>query len=326
MAVETLDKFKGTLLGCAVGDALGAPVEGMSREAIAGAHGRVDGFLDGRFGRGRITDDTQMTVTLAQSIVEIGRFDLTHAAFKFARWMEASDGGVKEARGVGMACAEACRRLAAGVDPSRSAVESAGCGSAMRASPVGLRYCGDPAALVSAAVAQSGITHSSPEAAAGAVAVAAAVSAGIADAGDLDRARFLDELAAAVERTERVMSLKIAGLADYLDASVEEGFSYTGTGGHVLETVPAALFAFARTPYDFEGTVLAAVNAGGDTDSMAAIAGAVSGSFNGECGIPAGLREGVEGTAYLRSLAFRLYTLTPAGRPDRRPLVPGSGT
>lgn len=326
MTVDTLDRFRGALLGCAVGDALGAPLEGMSRGAIAEMHGEVTDYLDARFGRGRITDDTQMTVALAQSITEIGRFEVTHTAFKFARWIEASDSGVKEARGVGMACAVACRRLASGAGPEESAVESAGCGSAMRAGPVGLRYCDDPAGLFDASLRQSGITHRHPEAAAGAAAIAMAVALGVRDGGDLDRAGFIRELAQFVERADRGMSSRIAGLADYLDASPEEGFAYTGVGGYVMQTVPAALFAFIRTPYDFRSTVVTAVNAGGDTDSIGAMAGAVSGAFNGERAIPAGWKEGVEGADYLRSLAFRLHTLTPAGKPERRPLVPGFGT
>ncbi len=96
-----LDRFKGTLVGCAVGDALGAPVEGMPSTVIAEIYGRVTDFLDERFGAGRVTDDTQMTVSLAQSFIEIGRFDLEHAAFKLGRWMQFSDRGVKEARGPG---------------------------------------------------------------------------------------------------------------------------------------------------------------------------------------------------------------------------------
>src|SRR5450756_2217177 len=117
-----LDKFKRTLLGCAVGDALGAPVEGLPTEDIRQKYGLVTDFIDERFGAGMITDDTQMTIALAQAIIEMGRFDKGHAALKFGRWMEASDKGVKEARGVGMASATACRRLYQGVSPEESGV------------------------------------------------------------------------------------------------------------------------------------------------------------------------------------------------------------
>lgn len=317
---STLDKFTGTLVGCAVGDALGAPVEGMTPEAIGEMYGRVTGFIDARFGPGRITDDTQMTVLVAQTISEIGRFDLEQAGIKFGRWIKTSDDGIKEARGVGMACGVACRRLSEGADPLSSGVDSAGCGAAMRASPIGLRYYHDHDELRRTAVLQSRVTHTNPEASAGAAAAAFAVAIGVTDDGALDRAALAERTGAFVERIDRGMAVKITGLADYLDASPEEGFAYTGTGGHVMETVPAAFFAFLRSPYDPEETLLTAVNAGGDTDSVGAIAGAISGAFNGLGALPARMRDEVEGREYIEGLARRLYTLTPAGRPSRRPL------
>lgn len=316
-----LDSFKGALLGCAVGDALGAPVEGMTAADIAAGYGRVTGFIDARFGAGRVTDDTQMTVALAQSIIEIGRFDLEHAAFKFGRWMESSDNGVKEARGVGLASATACRRIYQGAGPEESGVLSAGCGAAMRVGPVGLFYHNDMESARRSAVAQGMLTHTDPEALAGAAAVAFAVAAGVNQAVELDRLELVRRVAAFVASINGAMAAKVEGLSGYLDADPRDGFSYTGTGGYVMETVPGALFAFLRSPYDFEETVLAAVNAGGDTDSLGAIAGAVSGAFNGATGIPEVLKDGVEGREYLERLATKLFTLTPAAKPGRRPLL-----
>ncbi|MHB8895256.1 MAG: ADP-ribosylglycohydrolase family protein [Candidatus Geothermincolia bacterium] len=316
-----LDKFKGAMLGCAVGDALGMPVEGLSGPAIIEKHGRVTDFIDERFGAGRLTDDTQMTVTLAQAIIEMGKFDKGHAGFKFGRWMQASDNGTKEARGAGVACAEASRRIYGGVSPETSGVDSAGCGAAMRAGPIGLRYFAEEPGLYKAAVDQALITHTDSRAVAGSAAVAYAVGAGIRDEGGLDRARLARDIAGFVSRLNPEMSARIAGLADYLDASPEEGFAYTGNGGVATETVPGALFAFLRSPYDFEETVVSAVNAGGDADSLGAIAGAVSGSFNGLASIPDRWKTAVEGSAYLEGIAYRLFTLTPASKPKARPLV-----
>lgn len=319
--MEVLEKFKGALLGCAVGDALGMPVEGMDAPAIREKYGRVTEFIDERFGAGRLTDDTQMTVTLAQSIIEIGKYDRGHAAFKFARWIEASDAGIKDARGVGQASITASRRLADGVRPSESGIDSGGCGAAMRAAPIGLRYFHDRTRLYDSAVDQARITHTDPVAVAGSAAIAFAVAAGIGDEGEVERARLSEDISRFVLRLSPVMADKISGLADYLDASPEEGFAYTGTGGLAIETVPAALFAFLRSPYDFEETVLTAVNAGGDTDSLGAMAGAVSGSFNGIASIPDRWAGSVEGSAYLEGIAYRLFTLTPANKPKARPLV-----
>ena len=323
--VFILDKFKGTLIGCAVGDALGAPVEGMPPEAILEEYGRVTDFIDARFGTGRITDDTQMTITLAQSIIELGHLDVVHTGFKFARWMDLSERNVKEARGVGKACGEACRRLNSGAGPEESGVDSAGCGAAMRASPAGLRFYHDLDGLRRASIEQARITHTNSEAVAGAVAVAFVVARGITDEGDLERASLAGSAAKFVTDIDSSMAARIAGLRDYLDASPEEGFAYTGTGGYVMETVPAALFAFLRTPYYLEETVVTAVNAGGDTDSIGAIAGAISGSFNGLGALPARWKDNVEGREYIEHLAQRLYTLTPAGKPRRVPLVASLG-
>jgi ADP-ribosylglycohydrolase len=320
MKASAVDKFKGALLGCAVGDALGAPVEGMTAEAIREKHGRLTDFIDERFGAGRITDDTQMTIVLAHSVLELGKFDKAHAGLKFGRWIAASDDGVKEARGAGMASATASRRLHEGVSPETSGVDSAGCGAAMRVSPIALRYFNDPKALHDAAVDQALLTHTDPRAVAGSAAMAYAVAAGIADEGDLDRGQLAADIAAFILQIDPEFSARVAGLADYLDASPAEGFAYTGTGGIASETVPGALFAFLRSPYDFEESVLTAVNAGGDADSLGAMTGAVSGAFNGMPAIPRAWKDGVEGSEYIESVAYRLYTLTPACERPKRSL------
>lgn len=314
------DKFKGSLVGCAVGDALGAPVEGLSAGQIRDRYGKVTDFIDARFGAGKITDDTQMTVVLTQALLEAGKFSKSHVALKFGRWVELSDTGIKEARGMGEACCEACRKVNAGASAGESGVSSAGCGAAMRAAPIGLLYFNDMKRLMRAAVDQALITHTDPRGVAGSVASALAVARGITDDGDFDVSRFLGDISGAIEGLDPEMSRKVAGLSDYLDASVEEGFAYTGTGGMAGETVPAALFAFIHSPSDLEATVIAALNAGGDTDSIGAIAGSISGAFNGLEAVPARWRDGVEGGEYIESLAYRLWTISPAFKPEPRAL------
>lgn len=317
---DSKDKFKGSLVGCAIGDALGAPLEGLSAREIFERYGTVRDFLDARFGAGLVTDDTQMTVVLTQALLEAGRFSKSHVALKFGRWLELSESGIKEARGTGRGCAEACRRIAEGASADESGVGSAGCGAAMRVAPLGLLYFDDAEALSCAAVEQALITHTDPGAVAGSVAVAHAVASGITDVGEIEPSGFLDGIAFVVERIDPEMSRKVAGLADYLDASLEEGFAYTGAGGLACETVPAALFSFIHSPYDFEATVIAAVNAGGDTDSIGAIAAAISGAHNGLACVPGRWEEGVEGGRYIAGLAFRLWTLSGAFKPEPRAL------
>ncbi len=318
---SALDKFKGSLVGCAVGDALGMPVRGMDARSIDEAHGDLDGFADGRLGAGRITAVTRITVVLTQALLEAGRYKRAHVAMKFGRWIEASDTGGKEAGDACAATVEAARRLAGGADPSESGVDSDGCGAATRAAPVGLRYFHDPAGLQDAAADQARLTHTDPGTVAGSVAVAMFVAAGISDDGELDREGLLQGAAAAVRKLSPEFSARLTGLSGYLDAAPEEGFAYTGCGSAVTEAVPAALFAFLRAPYDFEECVLSAVNAGGDATSTGAIAGAVSGSFNGESSIPERFSGRVEGGSYISGLAYRLFTLTPACTATNRPVL-----
>ncbi|MBN2167952.1 MAG: ADP-ribosylglycohydrolase family protein [Actinobacteria bacterium] len=309
------DKFIGTLLGCAIGDALGAPVEGLPSTEIKSRYGTVNEYLDERFGRGRITDDTQMTIVLSQALIEAGRFEPDHTARKFGHWMELSDKGIKEARGVGQACGTACRRLYEGASLQESGVCSAGCGAAMRVSPIGLRYCGDLDELKRAAVEQAHITHTDPEGIAGAVAVARAVACGINNKGKANPAAIAICISEFIRPFSTRMSEKINGLTKYLELEDELGFAYTGNSGYVMETVPCALYSFLKTPDDFETTVIRAVNAGGDTDSIGAIAGAISGSFNGTGNIPHDFLEPLEGREYLKTLAVKLSTLIPKDRP-----------
>ncbi len=318
--VSLLEKFKGCMLAGAVGDALGIPVEG-ARGASAGRRRPVNGLAEGHSGIGRISGDTQMTAVLAQAIIEIGRFDRSHVAFKFGRWIDYSDRGLNEARDVEEACVTAARSLNEGAGVDTSAVDSAGCGAAVRAGPIGLRYFDRPEALTRAAVEQARITHRDARAAAGSVAIALAVAAGIRDEGELDAERVVSEIGRAVADISEEMAARISGLTGYLCASPGEGFAYTGNGEAAVEAVPAALLAFLLSPYEPGTTILTAVSAGGDAGSVGAMAGTVSGSFNGAGSIPGNWRSDVEGSAYLEGLAYRLFTLTPAYVTKPRPFM-----
>ncbi len=170
------DQYRGVLFGCAIGDALGAPVEGWAAAEIAMAHGGpLKSFLPGGYGAGAFTDDTQLTMALAEALLEGGCFDLEEIACAFGRWMRLRDEGAREVRGRDGDSATAGRRLYNGVPGNLSAVDSAGSGAASRAAPIGLLRCGTET-TVEAAVLQAMLTHADPRALAGAAAVAVAVS------------------------------------------------------------------------------------------------------------------------------------------------------
>jgi len=239
------DQYRGVLLGCAIGDALGAPVEGWAAAEIAAVHGGpLKGFLPGGYGAGAFTDDTQLTVALAEALLEGGRFDLEEIACAFGRWMRLRDEGAREVRGRDCDSATAGRRLYNGVLGNLSAVDSAGSGAASRAAPIGLLRCGTEE-TVEAAVLQAMLTHADPRALAGAAAVAVAVSHALT-AIPFEAARFLNDTALAVEDVEPGLAAKISSLEEYLDRPLGSGLAYTGSGAIATEAVPAALLIFAK--------------------------------------------------------------------------------
>ncbi len=98
-----------------------------------------------------------------------------------------------------------------------------------------------------------------------------------------------------------------------------------GSGKFVLESVPAALYAFLSSPDDFERSLLVAINAGGDTDSVGAMTGALSGTFNGARAIPIRWVQDLEKRDYLIELANLLYDLATEGRSRKVPKWPSVG-
>lgn len=316
-------RFAGCLLGCAIGDALGMPTEGMSPREIQARYGRLTDFhpsptggvvgpegpigVQGGMGlaAGQYTDDTQMMLCLAEQIAQDGQFSPEATARRFVRWYYA------QPRRPGRACIDACHRLIEGVPWSESGGQGeAGSGAAMRVMPIGLRYFRDLAALKRGAAESAIITHRDSRAIAGAVAIAYAVALALGAGVDLQGGVFLGQVADfAADMDERVVPA-IAQAQRLLADDPEEALTKLGTGGSVMEAVPAALYCFARSPGDFEGTVLRAANAGGDTDTIGAMAGAISGALNGVNSLPARFRDHVEGADHLRQVALKLYRHT----------------
>ena len=103
--------------------------------------------------------------------------------------------------------------------------------------------------------------------------------------------------------------LQLAGRFLARDMEVEEALARLGTSGYVVETVASSFFCFLRTPGDFEETVSRAVGGGLDADTTGAVAGAISGAYNGLEPIPSRWREGVEGAAGILDLASRIFDI-----------------
>jgi ADP-ribosylglycohydrolase len=190
--------------------------------------------------------------------------------------------------GIGMATLRACLKLLAGFGPNRSGVYSAGNGPVMRAAMLGI--CAAPDDQLSDLVRVSTrLTHTDPRAEEGALVVARAARLAIAQ----DRRQpieFLSDEAARVRGGElrTLLSAAVSALAgnrSSLEFAESCGWS-TGISGYVNHTVPAALYCWAKSPTDFRQCVERAVMLGGDTDTVAAITGAICGANVGADAVP----------------------------------------
>ncbi|MDE0226065.1 MAG: ADP-ribosylglycohydrolase family protein [Gammaproteobacteria bacterium] len=314
------DQFIGALLGCAVGDALGAPLEGRSREEIAEVTDLMAGFHPFRsHSAGQFTDDTQQTVAIAQSIVDAGRVDGAAIAREFAKLWESG-----EIVGQGPVADRAVKRLIAGVS-WHEAAETDDLplnGSAMRVSPVGLWNFDRTDQLAADATISSIVTHQHPLAIAGAIATATAVACACTSS-EIDTDTFLRLTSESVAGHGAEFASHILALRDWLaldeTAALEamvaaggespwakrrEGFGIPAT---VEPTVLASLYAFLKCPDDYPAAAECSIRVGGDVDTTAAITGAISGAHNGVDAIPGHLVASVKDSAEIQDLGSRLF-------------------
>lgn len=327
--MTVLDRFRGCLLGGAVGDALGAPVEFMSRDQILARYGD-EGISDfdvayGR--RGAITDDTQMTLFTAEGLlrayhrsVDRGIVSIRDVVgYAYHRWLRTqgerglqppcdSDGwlfGVPELhsrRAPGTTCLSALRSASA--PGGFAANDSKGCGAVMRMAPVGLVMreqsfeVGDEAGW---------ITHGHPSGhlAAGHLAqTIAAVVDGCSLGEALDAADAQLALRPDNEEVRRaVLRARELARAGESAASVEA----LGEGWVAEEALAISIYC-ALVADDFASGVTLAVNHSGDSDSTGAITGNVLGTLLGVDAIPGAWLDQLELRDVIDRLASDLHT------------------
>ncbi len=296
-----IDRFEGCILGVAIGDALGMPAEGMSRDDIKRVYGKITDFLPSPYGdlnAGEWTDDTEQMIVLAESILETVYFSPENFAEKLKVWFLKTS-----SRRIGPTSSRAISRLMSGVHWSRAGVASDTCGAAMRVAPIGLVYHFSPNLVERYAEISARITHTGSAAVAGAVAVALAITYSVLDFSDEE---MLNEVARKVESYDMLMADKIRYAYEISDEDVDFAIEKLGNTISALDVVPFAFYCHFSTE-NFADCLIKAVNAGGDADSIAAIAGGIKGAKGAE--IPEKWLEKLKDAEKLRELARRLYEL-----------------
>jgi poly(ADP-ribose) glycohydrolase ARH3 len=304
------DKFRGAILGSFLGDAFGSGFEGMHPDRAVFHLSN----LSKKFPR-QYTDDTDMTLALAESIIRSGKIDPQDIARQFSLYCDLT-------RGYAIGTIKAVLALRAGMkwfEVARIVFEngSFGNGAAMRVSPVGLFYHHNLDDLQEAAIQQANITHTHPLGQWGAVMQACSVGLAVNQnpkepfkkeqmvtnlrevlwRGPIEYMRALNKIEEMVTQGNRFEAKEVA--------------RSLGNGVEAHLSVPSACYiAFTYSP-DFCDAIRAAISLGGDTDTIAGMVGAIVGAHIGEKGLPAEwieqLEDGPRGRSFARRLAEKLF-------------------
>jgi len=289
------DRRRGTLIGLAVGDALGAAVEFQS----PGTFEPVTGYRSGgphRLEPGQFTDDTSMSLALADSIAQVG-WDLNDQAERYVQWMKHGKYSVNgRCFDIGITTSRALHTFMENKDATQSGSRSesaSGNGSIMRLAPVPIRYHelypGNIPELARLAEESSLTTHASEQCLSACRYMALVLAALIHGE---DRNTVLSPSWGPLAELNAIKPLHPLILAVANGSFREKEPPAIRGSGWVVQSLEAALWAF-HSASSFEEAVLKAVNLGDDADTTGAICGQLAGAYWGESGISEALRAGL---------------------------------
>lgn len=295
-----------TMLGLAIGDALGQPFEFADYKKIA-ATGWKGEFTDGlvwNLQPGQYTDDTKMALCIADSLLEHKGFNADQVSLKYIDWVNSGD-----LRGIGMTCERSIYNMISGLPLSECGKKSAGrkkpsfkrvavsadeekpdiatdfCGNGtvMRVAPIGSYYRNDLAKLSQAAKEDASMTHNHPDARDSSFALAHYIASLCNGTEPIDALGALLILPYEYPHVQESLILAIDCMDRQL--SFADSSEIIGATGCAHSTLGSAMYAFISTS-NFKDAVVKATLMGGDTDTRAAIAGAMAGAHYGLEDIP----------------------------------------
>jgi ADP-ribosylglycohydrolase len=307
------EQVMGCVMGGAVGDALGAPFEGLWSWDIPDAESLLADFAEFEgYPRGQYTDDTQLTVATLESIVRNRRIEPEQIAHSIGQlWRSA------QVVGPGGACMAAGDRFLGGAHwrECGSPIGQAGNGTAMRTAALGLCFLSRPADLPEVVADISRITHHDPRSIAGGVAIASAARM-LASHPAVEADALCANVAADMRACHAPFAALVAQLPERIGRDLPAALEFVAWSGasapefdrviitpFVIPTVLAALWAVIRFPNSWSEAVAAAIRLGGDVDTLGAIVGGLMGARLGIDAVPRHLAEGVLDAPDLQMLA-----------------------
>ena len=304
-------KILGSLVGVALGDALGMPTEFMTQQAISEKYGVVrelcaphqEHYHHHYLTRAQITDDTEQTLALLDAFFRHGKLNADVAAEALVTWAKEKD--VFNSTYLGPSSKKALQRLMSGEDPQETGFFGTTIGGAMRMLPVALTCLGDLEQAIETAVEVSMPTHGTSLAISGATSMAAALVESFADVADQESV-----INAACHGAERGLAygypypgpsiakrirwaVDLSVSAPDLQSALSELYDYVGVDMVPHEIVPVVMALFARPEEPME-LLIGAANIGGDTDTIASMLGALLGAHYGVDVFPVAMWKEIE--------------------------------
>jgi len=305
--MDPIERYRGSLLGLATGDALGTTLEFRTPGSFAAIEDMVGG---GPFGLepGQWTDDTSMALCLAESLIERLGFDPADQMERYVRWYRQGHlSSTERCFDIGVTTRAALLRFSTEGSPYAGSTDprAAGNGSIMRLAPVALFFAATPEEAIERAADGSRTTHGAREAVDACRYLAALLVGAV-------RGVSKDELLA--PRYTPVPGLwDRAPLTERIDAVAAGSFrrrdppAIRGTG-YVIDSLEAALWAFDRAE-SFRDGALRAVNLGDDADTTGAVYGQLAGAYHGAAAIPDAWLQRLALRGPIETFAERLCTL-----------------
>jgi ADP-ribosyl-[dinitrogen reductase] hydrolase len=303
MDPELVSRARGALLGLVAGNQLGVPTEHLGTpEAIRKAFPNGVGDLAPPPKNSPYDDDAAMALLLGESLLECKGFDATDVARRWVKWMKV------DGRGIGVTTRRALTLIDRGKEPFEAGrlvrqenPRSAGNGSVMRCLPVALRFREDLDRLIRVSTQQAAITHSDERCTWGAAAVNLAVRELLH--GNI---YFVDEV------LHRLRDRAPRALVEAIHRVPREGqddlpVTVAGETGYVVHCVEIA-FWFVTHDRTLEDALVYLAQAGGDTDTNAAVAGALLGARYGESALPPRWMDQMVGAQGIAKLAEQLLS------------------
>jgi len=302
-----VNRYKGSLLGLACGDALGTTLEFKA----PGSFKPINDMIGGgpfKLQAGQWTDDTSMALCLSSSLIDKKGFDATDQMKQYVMWYK--NGYLSSAGGpcfdIGNTTRDALEKFISTNNPFAGSTDpfSAGNGSLMRVAPIALFFLKNPSLAIAKAGESSKTTHGALEA--------------------IEACRYFTALLLGALQGKDKKELLSADFCknEYklsffntpkIDEVVNGSYKYKSPpeikgSGYVVKSLEAALWAFYNSSNFKEGCLLAA-NLGDDADTTSAIYGQLAGAFYGKDGIPQSWRNKVFYQPLIESFAIALYRL-----------------